>query len=76
MRNLKPVFEWAKANGDANIYDRILIKIMPELLKNKMNLTSESINEAESIEVNTELYNYIVEKTEDLLSMKFTQKEM
>lgn len=76
MRNLKPVFEWAKANGDANIYDRILIKIMPELLKNKMNLTSESINEAESIEVDTELYNYIVEKTEDLLSMKFTQKEM
>ena len=37
-KDVKPIFDWAKTNGDANIYDRILMKVMPQLLKE--NITS------------------------------------
>ena len=65
------IFDWAKAHGDANIYDRILMKLMPELLKENIRLTSETIENSEKIEVSDEIYDLIVQKAEELTGVKY-----
>ena len=70
-KNVKPIFDWAKANGDANIYDRILMKVMPQLLKENIKITSNTINESVTIEVSSELYNLIKEKAQELINKNF-----
>lgn len=71
MCDLKPLFIWARDHGDANIYDRILMKVMPQLLKENIKLTSEFIENTEVIEISNELYNLILEKTEELIGAKY-----
>ena len=71
MKNVKPLFNWAKANGDSNIYDRILIKAMPEFLKENLKLTSHSIETSNKIEISDELYTIVLKKTEELVGAKY-----
>ncbi|MBN2782125.1 MAG: hypothetical protein JXQ66_02675 [Campylobacterales bacterium] len=71
LKDIKPVFEWAKQNGDANIYDRIIMKVMPELLKNDLRLTSHDIDEREKIEVIDEIYELILEKSQELVGERY-----
>jgi hypothetical protein len=71
MRDVKPLFEWAKQNGDANIYDRILMKVMPQLLKEKIELTSENIESSNVIEVPDELYTLLLSKTQELVGKDY-----
>lgn len=70
-QDIKLVFNWAKEYGDANIYARILVHVMPELLKEKQTLTSEEIENSDKIEVPTALYQVILEKAEALVGMKY-----
>lgn len=69
--DVKPIFDWAKTNGDANIYDRILMKVMPQLLKENIKITSNTINESVTIEVSSELYNLIKDKAQELINKNF-----
>ena len=71
MKDIKPVFEWARANGDANIYDRIFVKVMPQLLAEDCKLTSEMLENVESFQVSEELYEIIVQKTQELIGAKY-----
>lgn len=70
-KDLKPMFLWAKANGDANIYDRILVKVIPALLRENIHLSAHLIEEAEMVSVSNELYEVVVAKTEELLNMQY-----
>lgn len=70
-KDVKPIFDWAKTNGDANIYDRILMKVMPQLLKENIKITSNTINESLTIEVSSELYNLIKDKAQELINKNF-----
>ena len=70
-KDVKPIFDWAKTNGDANIYDRILMKVMPQLLKENIKITSNTINESVIIEVSSELYNLIKDKAQELINKNF-----
>lgn len=70
-KDVKPIFDWAKTNGDANIYDRILMKVMPQLLKENIKITSNTINESVTIEVSSELYNLITDKAQELINKNF-----
>lgn len=71
MRDLKPIFDWARQNGDANIYDRILMKVMPQLIKENIKLTADFICNSEIIEVKEEIYELIKQKAQELLDKKF-----
>ncbi|MBN2824732.1 MAG: hypothetical protein JXQ76_05375 [Campylobacterales bacterium] len=71
MKDLKPLFNWAKQYGDANIYDRILMKVMPQLLEHNFKLTSQNIESSESIEVPQALYDLIVTKTQELVGKSY-----
>lgn len=66
-KDIKPIFQWANQYGDANINDRILVKIIPQLLKNKINLTDEIINTSDTIEVNIDIYDLIQLKAQELV---------
>jgi len=70
-KDLKPMFLWAKANGDANIFDRILVKVIPALLQENIHLSAQFIEEAETVFVSNELYEVVVAKTEELLNMQY-----
>ena len=74
MKNVKPVFQWAEENGDANIWDRVLIKIIPQLLKEKVILTTDIIATSKKIELSDELYDLIKEKVEDLIGSLYKDK--
>lgn len=71
--DIKKIFEWAQANGDSNIIDRILLGVLPQLLKNNMKLTREDIENSTSINVSSELYESVKSKTQELVGSSFTQ---
>lgn len=70
-KNIKPIFDWAIKNGDANIVDRIIVKIIPQIIKENIQLTTKSIKSSEKIEVNEEFYNLTKEKAEELVGSSF-----
>jgi hypothetical protein len=72
-KDIKPVFRWAKENGDANIYDRIIMKVMPQLLDEGIKLTSETIESQEKIIISNELFDLILEKTQELIGAQYVQ---
>jgi hypothetical protein len=69
--NIKPIFLWAREKGDAKIYDRILMKVVPELVKNNIQLTSEFIEQNEIIDVPSEIYDLLLEKAQELVGEKY-----
>lgn len=73
-KNIIPVFIWAKANGDVNIIDRILVKTVLELLKNDIEITQESINNNEIIEVDIVIYDFVKETAQKLVGSSYEEK--
>lgn len=69
MKDAKHIFSCAIANGEAKIVDRILVRVLPELIKSNQKLTSESILASESIEVSDELYDYIRSVAQELTGL-------
>ena len=47
MFDIKRVFDWAKDNGEVKAADRILIKVMLLLIRNKITLTAATIEKME-----------------------------
>ncbi len=70
-QDAKQVFEWAKQNGDVATVERILVKIMPELVKNGMKLTDSSIESSSSVEVSKEMYDLILQKAQELVGSSY-----
>jgi hypothetical protein len=48
MFDIKRIFDWAKENGEVKAVDRILIKVMLLLIKNKITLTAATIEKMET----------------------------
>jgi hypothetical protein len=48
MSDIKRVFEWARDNGEVKAVDRILVKVMLQLIKNRITLTAATINKMDS----------------------------
>ncbi len=48
MLDIKRIFDWAKDNGEVKAVDRILIKVMLLLIKNKITLTAATIERMET----------------------------
>lgn len=71
QKNVKEIFEWAMLNGETKIADRILVKLMPKLVKFGCTLTANDIANNESILVPNELYQLIKTTAEDLLGTQY-----
>lgn len=48
MIDVKAIFDWARDNGEVKAVDRILIKVMLLLIKNKITLTAAAIERMEA----------------------------
>jgi hypothetical protein len=48
MFDIKPVFDWARENGEVKAIDRILVKVLLLLIKNKITLTAATIERMET----------------------------
>lgn len=48
MVDVKVIFDWARENGEVKAVDRILIKVMLLLIKNKITLTTAAIERMET----------------------------
>jgi hypothetical protein len=48
MFDIKPIFDWARENGEVKAVDRILVKVMLLLIKNRITLTAATIERMEA----------------------------
>ncbi|MDO9305512.1 MAG: hypothetical protein Q7T77_09275 [Sulfuricurvum sp.] len=67
MKNIKPLFDWAKANGESKIVDRILLKLLPELLKYDQKMTADMVENAEELLVEESLYILVKQTAENIV---------
>ena len=74
-KDIKPIFNWANTIGDANINNRILAKVIPFLVKEKITLTDSMLQIEESIEVPQNIYDLIKTNAQELLGAKYKEEE-
>ncbi|HRF56011.1 MAG TPA: hypothetical protein PLV58_01310 [Campylobacterales bacterium] len=74
LEDIKPIFEWAIKNGEAKIVDRILVKLLPQLLKAHSNITAADVKESAVINVSAELYELVKKSAEELIGSSFGSK--
>jgi hypothetical protein len=67
LKDAKHIFSCAAACSEAMIVDRILIRVMPALMKYDQRLTADGIKAAKEIFVPAALYAYIRSVAEDLV---------
>jgi hypothetical protein len=61
MADVKAIFDWARDNGEVKAVDRILIKVMLVLIKNKITLTAAAIEKMEArMDLPEELFRAII----------------
>ena len=71
--DIKPIFEFAIATGEAKIADRILLKSLPVLLKNNIEICPADIAEQPDFNVSSEIYHTIKNIAENLTGKGFSQ---
>ena len=68
MFDVKGVFDWAKVNGEVKAVDRILIKVMLLLIKNKITLTAAAIeNMEEEMVMPEDIFRAIIKSAEEVV---------
>jgi hypothetical protein len=68
MLDVKRVFDWARDNGEVKAVDRILVKVMLLLIKNRITLTTAAIEKMESrLELPEDVVSAIVRAAEEVV---------
>lgn len=68
MFDVKRIFDWAKDNGEVKAVDRILVKVMLLLIKNKITLTAATVAKMETrMALPEELVAAIVRAAEEVV---------
>ena len=70
-KDIKPILIWAAANGEAKIVDRILMKLLPEFIKDGHKITEKTIATTNKIEVSNDLYELVKNMAEELVDSSF-----
>lgn len=71
MKDIIPLIHWAKAHGEAKIADRILVKLLPELLQAKQQITAEMLETESVIQVPEALFERIQLLAEELVGQSY-----
>ncbi|MDD3608742.1 MAG: hypothetical protein PHI49_03180 [Halothiobacillaceae bacterium] len=71
MQDAKPLFDWAQENGEARIVDRILIRLLPEMLRQEQRITAQMIEEQPSLAVSDTLYAQLLTVTQELVGQTY-----
>jgi len=70
MKDAKHIFTCAEACSEAMIVDRILVRVLPELVRYDQRLTADSIKADDQIWIPDDLYAYIRGVAEELVGRK------
>lgn len=74
MKDVKNIFDWAKKYGEVKAVDRILVKVMIQLMRSKIILTSKQLdNMEESLELPEALYDSIKIAAEAVVGKVFDE---
>ena len=72
MANARVIFEWAEQHGEVKTIDRILVKVMLLLIKNKIILTTATINKMETrLDLPDEIFEAIRQAAESIVGRPF-----
>jgi hypothetical protein len=71
MKDIKPLMLWAKANGEAKIVDRILVKLLPDLIKANQQVTADMLDDQTVVEIPSDLYERMQSIAEDLVGQRY-----
>jgi len=74
-KDIKPVFDWAKAHGETKIVDRILVKVLPELVQFEQKITVESLEIMTTVEIPETLYDRILTLAEEMVGRRIDDRE-
>jgi hypothetical protein len=72
MKDIKPLFSWALAYGESKVIDRILVKLLPELLSCNLKITPELINTSSEVLVPESLFIMTKSVAEDIVGQPYT----
>lgn len=75
MKNVKYIFNCAADCSEAMIVDRILVRVLPALVKYDQKLTADGIKAADQILVPDDLYVYIRKVAEELVGRQCVDGE-
>ena len=74
MFDIKQVFDWARDNGEVKAVDRILVKVMLLLIRNRITLTAATIDRMEGgIVLPDDVVRAIVRATEEVVGQPLPQ---
>ncbi|MCB1143396.1 MAG: hypothetical protein H7A24_08420 [Leptospiraceae bacterium] len=71
--DIKPILIWAKQNGDTAIIERILVKLLPQLMKEGIRLTAKEAELAGSIPVSQNMYSDVKQVAETFVGQSFPE---
>jgi hypothetical protein len=74
VKDIKPLFDRAIAHSEVMIVERILVRVLPELLQHGQIRTAESIEQADASAVPYALYEQIRNVAEDLTGRSLSQE--
>lgn len=69
--NAKPIFEWAFQHGETKIIERILVRLLPDLIDEKVQVTAESLLTMPALNVSEELYKKIQLVAEEMVGQAY-----
>lgn len=75
MKDAKHIFVKAKRIGESKIVDRILVRILPELVKFDIKITANLVEESETLIVPDELYEHILQVAKTLTNQDCCNSE-
>ncbi|MEA1920331.1 MAG: hypothetical protein U9N52_10850 [Campylobacterota bacterium] len=71
--DIKPILNWAVAHGEARIIDRILMKLLPQFIKNGHKITESDIQNRDTFLVSQDLYDLVKKQAEELIGSSYTK---
>lgn len=72
-KDIKPIFDWAIAHGDAKIVARVIMKLLPLFINHNLKLTSDSVSQSKKIEVSSDLYKLVKEMSEKMVGSSYSR---
>lgn len=70
MKDAKYIFNCASERSETMIVDRILVRVLPALIKYDQRLTADSIKASTQVMVPDDLYEFIKSVAEELVGCK------
>lgn len=70
--DVKPIIDWAQANGEAKVVERLLVKLLPDLMEHDMQVTAQSFVESDTFDVPESLYKKIQTVAEELVGKDYS----